>query len=1813
MGNKFSSPLASSKTRPGTGDHTQSRGDVIAKSHDRPMSDSTSKEINASYKVAKRSPSDNPSTGLGLDTFQSSLVPLKLANASFLEQPSAYLKPTTALSAATTDGSTTPLESIAAHLLPSFHYSEHPTVTKITAQVIFLTPQWHGEPTNGRPCEYVTTALLVGKDGEDFAREGFFAAPKGVKGRLTSTQLLHVLEYAGVPINWSTTQRLQNLTSTSYQLMEITPGGPTLHVVRLDRDPTYKTVSYVDALGFVAASYPALRTPLRAAVIGVADDPAWASLPPPGGQLATYLQETTTKSLLSINKALLSVNAVYDDSAGHPSLYLLADKTDVSTMTRLVGQHVKAGTLDESSERLYCTAVARRMDRYLLTFGQLEPELLHLEWGPAQKGNNDCLSAVYTPPSGPKVRMDIGVDTTLFNSLRQADDSANPANIKKRLMEAIREETRPFRRDSRLTASPHCSECDIILKELWEAQNPDEPLPDGMAAAELHHVVTVAELYHTYCEPVADPSALLRPPPNHHQFKPCIPRDSIRSVLQVPSNTTWLCHSCHLEITQVETTRQRVAEVVADIKLSPSLTAHQRERVEQMVEKHVSAFAEGPIQNPSSLSQFDSLPAREPSDSLEQMVEKHITAFASKSLPNANARKSSADLGFPLAATTDTASTLPPTPSHATAWWTVVALGQANGFIPVIRSPSRPDVVLPPQESPTLSSYVNSLPPLPNVLTPQAIAMAALMVASYLAGCRSSSLPFPSPPPSPPSSPVHSSGDDSDADDPAPAAGVAGDTPPDDTPAVVPATTPFTPAKPYEEYVSTPRPVIPSALGTAEDAQMHLDAMQAYCDQCLKQIHDEKEEARIRMVAAAQAADAALAAQRSRAEAAEQSLASSVHQCTELHASVTSLRAEHTTLHVEISTLQARYDQTAAALSTARQDVAQATDNLSAAQSQVSTLQRQCTRLQQVRAQLEEALDTESRSSVSRALTVVDDTELANLRDSNLAKDATISLLKEEVVQINLVMSALDSGEVLEGVDESAPYDSIDGLRTRLLIVKTAYRHAFKDLEQARIQLSDLQLEVAQTNHDHENALSDLCETHQLALQSLKDEQSSVQTNLESKLEKSELFLRLARRNQTDAPQPQTRAASQPPPAPPPAEAPTKEDLILSALAKLSDRISTIEQPPTSQESRPDPEEPASVASAPPYCPGSHGTTYPSNVHPRPLSVPLASVRAGLPDYRPAPHRPASHQDEASNASGEGPMVEEALAFYNLTPEQQLAQLPPTVDRAHIIGVLNAREDSTASRWRRRQLFVKEVVQGRAAVLDQGTNYVHRGSSAALKAITDLSFDSKLGDKDGNVQAKAWSGLRSRFINAFHDVLITGCNFAVVLRKLMEVSNVDLPNSRGNRRVHSYAKLALDEGLHHFNPVLCADAFIYKLDTSYRTDHYGSDSVDANWNALNSRHVDDDCDTLAEAVISAYIEKLNSDAWNSTNIWTEPHHVETVNNKYAECLLCDLADTKRGDENYARFIDSWKQTQTDVNASKCPHSDLSCAVIAFKYIRSKEASTAPQDLLARRSALLASKEAESKPGRGAAGRHAGALNPPPPPPPQAPPPQAPPPPPAGINNVNVPPTGIPKGLGKGNGKGYRGGRGNGTPPPSDATLPPPPPPQANNAAGYTYPAAGQTASSSRNVTHPTGSTGNPRKVNGEAAPWTQESWKSTILDFTYLHSCSPTSADDALRHCWPCDATFSTTSPVRPKSNEGAWAIDSCLYCFHRPRADPKEPAAAADHPENWWYGTGQGNHNPYRCKALKRYLAEGGDLATHPQFAVNLRGCLRVDPQASK
>ena len=71
----------------------------------------------------------------------------------------------------------------------------------------------------------------------------------------------------------------------------------------------------------------------------------------------------------------------------------------------------------------------------------------------------------------------------------------------------------------------------------------------------------------------------------------------------------------------------------------------------------------------------------------------------------------------------------------------------------------------------------------------------------------------------------------------------------------------------------------------------------------------------------------------------------------------------------------------------------------------------------------------------------------------------------------------------------------------------------------------------------------------------------------------------------------------------------------------------------------------------------------------------------------------------------------------------------------------------------------------------------------------------------------------------------------------------------------------------------------------------------------------------------------------------------------------------------------------------------------------------------------------------------------------------------------------------------------------------------------------------------------------------------------------------------------------------GQWPADACAYCHFRPRA----PAGTAES-DLWWYGTGDGAHNPHRCKAFKRYLAEGGDRSADPQFVDHLSACLKLD-----
>ena len=112
------------------------------------------------------------------------------------------------------------------------------------------------------------------------------------------------------------------------------------------------------------------------------------------------------------------------------------------------------------------------------------------------------------------------------------------------------------------------------------------------------------------------------------------------------------------------------------------------------------------------------------------------------------------------------------------------------------------------------------------------------------------------------------------------------------------------------------------------------------------------------------------------------------------------------------------------------------------------------------------------------------------------------------------------------------------------------------------------------------------------------------------------------------------------------------------------------------------------------------------------------------------------------------------------------------------------------------------------------------------------------------------------------------------------------------------------------------------------------------------------------------------------------------------------------------------------------------------------------------------------------------------------------------------------------------------------------------------------------------------------------------VDIDALDKLAPTQAGHATKLCRPTDASRSQTMLGRPEQDaNGHWTMNACTYCLHRPRPPPE--CASVEHPQNWWYGTGDGMHPPQACQAFKRYLAEGGDVKKQPEYATHLQGCL--------
>ena len=105
------------------------------------------------------------------------------------------------------------------------------------------------------------------------------------------------------------------------------------------------------------------------------------------------------------------------------------------------------------------------------------------------------------------------------------------------------------------------------------------------------------------------------------------------------------------------------------------------------------------------------------------------------------------------------------------------------------------------------------------------------------------------------------------------------------------------------------------------------------------------------------------------------------------------------------------------------------------------------------------------------------------------------------------------------------------------------------------------------------------------------------------------------------------------------------------------------------------------------------------------------------------------------------------------------------------------------------------------------------------------------------------------------------------------------------------------------------EILLFRIDSSYQAQGYGTESKDEEWNNLQTRESGVDVVSLATSVISAFLQKLGpNNGFTDVTIFKEPSHANEINNKYATCLRADIDNPQRGRENFAKFEETLHMT-----------------------------------------------------------------------------------------------------------------------------------------------------------------------------------------------------------------------------------------------------------------------------------------------------------------
>ena len=133
-----------------------------------------------------------------------------------------------------------------------------------------------------------------------------------------------------------------------------------------------------------------------------------------------------------------------------------------------------------------------------------------------------------------------------------------------------------------------------------------------------------------------------------------------------------------------------------------------------------------------------------------------------------------------------------------------------------------------------------------------------------------------------------------------------------------------------------------------------------------------------------------------------------------------------------------------------------------------------------------------------------------------------------------------------------------------------------------------------------------------------------------------------------------------------------------------------------------------------------------------------------------------------------------------------------------------------------------------------------------------------------------------------------------------------------------------------------------------------------------------------------------------------------------------------------------------------------------------------------------------------------------------------------------------------------------------------------------------------------GKLGHPEKKD-----WTAAELDRMEIDYDWIQTAltADPSLAAGLAQAYPSDGTMKTPHLQRPIKNDP----ERCKYCLYRPMATPNSPESSWTHANNWWYGTGNGNHSPHGCTCAKLFHIVGGDTAQFPKAVEHLRNMIKL------